>query len=72
MFALLFTTTSALLFAGIGIVASDSYLFYSSLQKDLQILGEIIADRSIAPLTFDDASLRGNSWLRSKHESIWM
>ncbi|MEO5926386.1 MAG: ATP-binding protein [Bryobacteraceae bacterium] len=54
MFALLFTSTAALLLAGVGIVAVDSFLFYSSLQRDLQTLAQIVADGSTAALTFGD------------------
>jgi signal transduction histidine kinase len=54
MFALLLTATASLLFAGIGIVAADSFLFYGFLQRDLSTLSQIIADNSTGALSFDD------------------
>ena len=53
-FIIMVTTTSALLLAGLGIIASDSFLFYGYLQRDLTALSRIIADNTTAALSFDD------------------
>ena len=53
-FIIMVTTTSALLLAGLGIIASDSVLFYGYLQRDLTALSRIIADNSTAALAFND------------------
>jgi PAS domain S-box-containing protein len=49
------TTTSALLLAGVGVIAADAILFRGYLERDLSALSRIIADNSTAALAFDDA-----------------
>lgn len=48
------TTTTALLFSGVGIIASDSILFRGYLRRDLSALAQIIAGNSNAALAFND------------------
>ncbi len=48
------TTAAALLIAGAGIVATDSFLFRGYLERDLAALTSIVADNSTAQLAFDD------------------
>lgn len=65
------TVTVALLLAGVGIIVSDSLLFYGYLERDLSALARIIADNSTAALAFEDprsatetlAALRARSHL---------
>jgi HAMP domain-containing protein len=54
MIIIMATTTAALLLAGIGIVAFDSFLFRGYLERDLSALARIIADNSTAAISFDD------------------
>jgi PAS domain S-box-containing protein len=49
------TTIVALLLAAAGILASDTYFFRRSLQRDLSALSQIIADASTAALAFNDS-----------------
>jgi signal transduction histidine kinase len=51
---LVFTTAGALLLAGLGIVAADTYLFYNYLKRDLSTFVQVIGDNSAAALAFDD------------------
>jgi PAS domain S-box-containing protein len=48
------TTAAALLLSGLGITISDSILYRSSLQRDLNALAQIISDNSTAALAFED------------------
>ncbi|MCW5979967.1 MAG: PAS domain S-box protein [Bryobacteraceae bacterium] len=67
------TTTAALIVAGAGVVWFDSLVFRDYLQRDLSVLGRIIADASAAALAFDDpktaaetlAALQARTHLRS-------
>lgn len=49
-----FTTVAALLLAGVGIVAADTYLFYNYLERDLTTFAGVIGDNSSGALEFDD------------------
>jgi signal transduction histidine kinase len=51
---LVITTGGALLLAGFGIVAADTYLFYNYLKRDLSTFVKVIGDNSAAALEFDD------------------
>src|SRR5579871_1083961 len=51
---IMLTTATALLLAGIGIVAADSILFRQYLQRDLSALSRILAENSTAALAFND------------------
>jgi PAS domain S-box-containing protein len=55
MLATIATTATALVLAGIGIVAADGWLFRRSLERDLATVARIIADNSTAALAFNDA-----------------
>jgi signal transduction histidine kinase len=48
------TTAAALLLAGVGIVAVDSFLYRTYLERDLATLAQITADNSTAALAFED------------------
>lgn len=54
MLVAMVTATVALLTAGIGIVAADSILSRTQLERDLSTLTKIVADNSTAALAFDD------------------
>lgn len=54
MLLIMAATTTALLLAGIGIVAADSLLFRSYLKRDLSTLARMVADNSTAALAFND------------------
>src|SRR6202167_4594318 len=54
MLVLMVTTGTALLLAGAGILALDSFLFRGYLERDISALAGIIADNSTAALSFDD------------------
>ena len=53
-FLFIVTTVIALLLAGIGIVAADSFMFYRYLERDLGTFVTIIGDNSTGVLAFDD------------------
>ena len=48
------STAAALLLAGTGIVAFDSFLYRRDLERDLSALARIISDNCTAALTFND------------------
>jgi signal transduction histidine kinase len=54
---LVVTTAGALLLAGLGIVAADTYLFYNYLKRDLSTFVRVIGDNSAAALAFDDPTV---------------
>ncbi|HXM44850.1 MAG TPA: ATP-binding protein [Bryobacteraceae bacterium] len=54
MIIIMATTTSALLLAGVGIVAADSLLFRRDLRRDLSALAQMAAENSTAALAFND------------------
>jgi PAS domain S-box-containing protein len=54
MIVVMATTSLALLLAGIGIVAADSFLFRKYLQRDLSSLAQMAAGNSTAALAFND------------------
>ena len=54
MIIIMATTAAALLLAGIGIVAADSFLFRRDLERDLSALARMVADNSTAALAFND------------------
>jgi PAS domain S-box-containing protein len=54
MIIVMVTTASALILAGIGIVAFDSVFFRGFLERDLTALATIISDNSTAALAFND------------------
>src|SRR5262245_23232559 len=56
------TTVVALFFAGFGIVAADTVLFYNYLQRDLVTFAKVIGDSAAGGLEFDD--------LRASTESL--
>ncbi len=47
------TTATALLLAGVGMVAADALLFRTSMERDLLALASIVGDNSTAALAFD-------------------
>jgi HAMP domain-containing protein len=49
------TASTALLLAGMAIIAADAVLFYNSLQRDLEAFVRIVGDNSTGALAFDDA-----------------
>ncbi len=49
------TTISALLILSLSIVAYDGWTARRSLQREVEIMGQIVADRSMAALSFGDA-----------------
>ncbi len=51
---IMITTAAALLLSGLGITISDSLLYRASLQRDMNVLAQIIADNTTAALAFDD------------------
>lgn len=61
MLIIMATTTAALLLSGLGITISDSILYRSSLQRDLNALAQIISDNSTAALAFDDPNSAGET-----------
>ncbi len=54
-------TASALIVAGVGIIAFDSALFRGYLRRDLTALARIIGDNSTAALAFDDSRAAGET-----------
>src|SRR5204862_3727827 len=48
------TTSAALLLAGIGIVAADTFLFYNYLVRDLSTFAHVIGDNSAGAVAFED------------------
>jgi signal transduction histidine kinase len=48
------TTATALLLAGLGFVAFDSYFFRLTMERDLSSLAQMIADNTTAALAFND------------------
>jgi PAS domain S-box-containing protein len=55
MLVTMMTTGVAVLLAAAGIIASDTYFFRRSLQRDLSTLSDIIGDTSTAALAFNDS-----------------
>ncbi|MEO8660462.1 MAG: PAS domain S-box protein [Bryobacteraceae bacterium] len=51
---ILVTVAVSLLLSGAGVVAADSFLFRSYLNRDLSALANILADNSNASIAFDD------------------
>jgi two-component system cell cycle sensor histidine kinase/response regulator CckA len=49
------STTAALLFSGIAIVAADSFLYHVRLRHDLSSLARLVGDNSTAALEFNDS-----------------
>ena len=54
MVIIMSVTTSALLFSGLALVISDSFLFRQLIRRDISTLAQIVADNSTAALAFDD------------------
>jgi PAS domain S-box-containing protein len=54
MVIIIVTTGTALIVAGVGIVALDTVLFRGYLERDISGLASIVADNSTAALSFED------------------
>ncbi|HUP03517.1 MAG TPA: ATP-binding protein [Bryobacteraceae bacterium] len=54
MIAIMLTTAAALVWAGLGMVVTDSVLFRALLRRDLSALTEILADNCTAALSYND------------------
>src|SRR5690348_13013525 len=53
---LLTTSGSALLLAGVGVVAADQWLFQDQMRRELSAIAQMVADNSAAALAFNDVA----------------